>query len=210
MRMKVLGLALGAVAFLFSATGQAHAAPIYLTPTTDGVIAGDFGAGNCEPGCVETVFGLPAGSLDGGLLYKADVVGPESGSYAESYSTAFFNEPDDPMDATISWIPTMPAISCPSCYLAIKDGNQVPSYYFYNLGIAQGANPVWDGISQIIMTGFWPNQGAISHVSIWGAPTGTPGGGTGGQIPEPASLLLLAGGIGAAAFTARRRRHASR
>jgi hypothetical protein len=219
--MKCAAAVIGALALVVSTSAQAHAASIVLTPSTAGVIGADLGPANCEPGCVETVFGLPSGSLAGALLYKSDLGGSDSGAFSASYSAAYFNTPNDPQDATVSWLEGSPAINCVSCYLAIKGGNQSFSYYMYDLALAQGSNVIWDGLMRIIMTGFWPQQGAISHVSIWGLsngivspPVGTPGGGTPGggtgaqQVPEPASLLLFAFGMGVTAFAIRRRRDA--
>ncbi len=156
-------------------------APAYaldLTPSTTGVFGQNLGPANCEPGCVYNAFGLPNdGSLT--LLYKDNVGGSEEGSFAGSYSTAFLATPTDPSGATISFTGG-PSIGCPACYLAIKDGNQRPSYYFYNLAS-------WNGTETINLSGFWPARGAISHVSIWGIPSTS--------VPEPASLLLLGAGL---------------
>jgi hypothetical protein len=44
----------------------------------------------------------------------------------------------------------------------------------------------WDGMEILELTGFWPNQGAISHVSLYGNRQ---------SVPEPATMLLLGTGI---------------
>lgn len=183
-RLKKFSLLLGVAALGMGLAG----APVHaldLDPTTSGVISANLGPANCEPGCVYDAFGLTNdGSLN--LLYKVDV-GDEaspattySGTFATSYTTTFLNTALDPSGATIEHIAGELAISCPSCYLAIKDGNHNPSYYFYDLS-------TWNGTETINLSGFWANGGAISHISIWG--TSTSG------VPEPSSLLLLGSGL---------------
>src|SRR3990167_595989 len=161
-------------------------AAVVLTPGTAGVIAADIGNSNCESACIYTAFGItdaPGTADDLVLYYKADVdPATEEGSFQTSYSTSFANTSTDPEDALIEYI-SGASISCPECYLAIKDGDQNPSYYFYNLSS-------WNGTDDISMTDFWPQQGAISHVSIWGRDDSGGGGGGGGNAPEPGSLAL--------------------
>lgn len=185
---------------------QAHAV-LSLTPASSGMIAGDTittptGPSNCEAGCIYDAFNLTEdGSLV--LLYKSDApdtgstgIGSDNGTFASSYQTTFSNTATDPADALIDYI-SGSAITCPDCYLAVKDGNHDPSYYFYNLG----ASPAWNGTDDIVLTGFWPNGGAISHVSIWGKERGTV---PPTDIPEPTTLALL--GLGMLALGAIRRR----
>ncbi|MEQ1845954.1 MAG: PEP-CTERM sorting domain-containing protein, partial [Nitrospira sp.] len=113
-------------------------------------------------------------------IYKQNVGGSESGSFAGSYTTTFANIPNDPAEFTITYNGG-PFIPCPTCVLLVKDGNQDPSQYLFNLGN-------WNGTETINGTAFWPNQGAISHVTIYNADPGT-------SVPEPASLLLLGAGL---------------
>ncbi len=172
---------------------QAHAT-IVITPSTLGILSLTLGppAKNCEPDCVYDAFNLVNdGTLN--LLYKADQGGSDSGSFASSYDTTFDNSPSDPADALIQHL-TGSSISCPDCYLAVKDGNHDPSYYFYNLS-------AWDGLMDLDLNDFWPQQGAISHVSIWGKDGG---GGPPAAIPEPVSLLLFGTGLMSLAFIRRR------
>ena len=112
-------------------------------------------------------------------LYKQNVGDAfDSGSSASSYMTTFSNSTNDPSDALIEYVSGAP-ISCPDCFLLIKDGNQQPAQYVFDIG-------TWDGLGDLDMTGFWPNQGAISHVTIFGAIA---------SVPEPGMIGLLAIGI---------------
>lgn len=179
-RVAAAGLALLAM------SGAANA--LSITPATPGILSfgSTYGPSNCEPECVETVFGVT--DLD--LLYKADVGVADSGLFAASYTTAFLDVPNDPSGATITHVAATPAIVCGGCYLAIKDGVHSPGYYFYDLS-------AWDGVETITLSNFWPQQGAISHISIWGT--------AGTSVPEPATLGLFGLGLLATSLVRRKK-----
>lgn len=120
-------------------------------------------------------------------LYKAEVGGNDSGPYKTSYETTFLNSELDPMDALIEYI-SGPSITCPECYVSIKDGNHSPALYVFDLNS-------WNGIEAISLEDFWPRQGAISNVAIWG---------NSANVPEPSTLALL--GIGMVGLVLVRRR----
>lgn len=193
---SLFALLLGFVGF------NAHA--IIITPSTAGIILGSSltpptGPANCEPNCVYNAFNVNGGVNNGSLslLYKSDVsgtsgIGSDSGTFAASYMTTFSNTATDPSNALIDYI-SGASITCPDCYLAIKDGNHAPTYYFYNLAS-------WNGTEDIILRDFWPQRGAISHVSIWGKPSTS--------IPEPGIVLLLGIGLLGLLVTARRQQSA--
>jgi hypothetical protein len=111
-------------------------------------------------------------------LYKQDVGGPESGDFAGNYSTVFSNSGSDPSDATISHTGGA-AINSDPIYLLVKDGNHTPAWYLFTIA-------GWNGTDDLVLTGFWPEGGAISHVDIFG-------GDGGDHVPDGGSTLALLG-----------------
>ena len=109
-------------------------------------------------------------------LYKADVGGSESGALWDSYATVFNG---DLSGATISYTPPGDIVGPPS-YLLVKDGAQDPAWYLFGLSLAG-----WDGQEDLVLSGFWPGNGAISHVTLYGVQA----------VPEPLTMLLLGSGI---------------
>ena len=128
------------------------------------------------------------------LIYKRNVDNNpvEEGAAAPYYSTVFDLSPTDPSKATLTWDGGTHFIACPACYLVVKDGNQNPAQYVFNLGN-------WNGQETIELTGFWPAQGAISHVAIYSSATLAP-------VPEAETYAMLLAGLGLVGFAVRRRR----
>jgi hypothetical protein len=107
----------------------------------------------------------------------------ELGAFASSYSTLFSNPANDPGNATISYVSGAKILG--ATHVLVKDGNHEPAWYLYDIA------GLWDGTANIEAINFWPNGGAISHITIYGT-TGPPTG-TGPNVPEPAALLVWVG-----------------
>jgi len=121
-------------------------------------------------------------------VYKQDIGAvADSGSAASAYVTTFSNSASDPSDALIDFISGTP-ISGTSIFLYVKDGDQSPAYYIFNIS-------GWNGTDDINLRDFWPEQGAISHVAIL---TGT------ATVPDGGATVALLG-LGIAALGVGRR-----
>lgn len=115
-------------------------------------------------------------------VYIQNVGGSEGGSFASSYTTTFYNSPSDPMDARIEYDGNPdPVITGSPIYLYVKDGNQTPAFYVFDIS-------TWNRTDDIYIQNFWPNQGAISHVTILTG-TGTPP----SQVPDGGATLAVLG-----------------
>jgi hypothetical protein len=154
-----------------------------------------IGPGNCDPTGCSTGENTSISELDDFLqsmlgleeLYTSSVgSNSDSGLFADSYTTTFDNLPASPSDALIARVDGQQGISCLECYLLVMDNDVDPAaWYLFNLG-AWG----WDSIS---LTGFWPEAGAISYVTIYGRQ------GTSvvqsASVAAPAPLVLLTIGL---------------
>ena len=107
--------------------------------------------------------------------YKDNQGGVEEGSLLNSYTTTYNG---DLSGGTISY-DGGDSLSCPSCFLLVKDGSTTPTWYLFDIGY-------WNGTDDIVMSNFWTGTGAISHVSLWGLET---------NVPEPGMVGLLAIGL---------------
>ena len=129
--------------------------------------------------------------------YKSDVegvdlpLGVDSGPQADNYNTWFNNTGTDPSGSlTIG-----SGISCGNCFLYVKDGNNDPHWYVFDIS-------GWAG-DDINLTNFWPVNGAISHVEIL---TYNNDRGIEQPVPEPSISALLGIGLLGMIGVSRRRK----
>lgn len=195
-----------AIALTMSAAVTPANADVIVGPT--GTIPGGFGlvATSNLTSNAELIAWLDATYNLDLELYKQNVGGGgDTGGFAGSYQTTFSNTANDPQDAFIDYISGQPlncAAASNDCYLLVKDGAQTPAAYLFNLA------GLWNGTDNLYLRGFWPTNGAISHIAFYGngddGGCTTPGGCT-PEIPEPGTVALLGAALFAAAAARRRR-----
>jgi hypothetical protein len=183
LKMRNFTLKTVLLGLMMLAGGQAHA--ILLTPGGE-YTSETFYPAYTNPDAAD-VSVITGSTVD--LLYKDNVGGSEEGMdiFKSSYDTTYFNSPSDPADALITYVGG--AVMTDANWLLVKDGNQNPSWYLFDISS-------WDGMEDIQLTNFWPAQGAISHVSIFG---------NGTSVPEPASLALFGLGLLGIGFASRKK-----
>jgi hypothetical protein len=161
------------LAVLFAVGMALNANALLLTPT-DADWQGSIPK-NPKADDIETITGTSSQLT---LLYKNDQGVGEEGSLAGSYDTSYFNTPTDPKDAKIEYTGGS-SVSGSPIYLLVKDGNSNPIWYVFDI-------TGWNGTDTIDLQNFWPEQGAISHVSIYGTETRT-------NVPDAGSSVALLG-----------------
>lgn len=182
---KLRLLALATLLFAgYGASAQAALVDIELSPADCNVGVNCWTSNdpsNPSTSDIETLVGTSSTLIS---LYKQDVgAASDSGTFAGSYETTFSNTSTDPEDALIELVSGQDPIVCGECYLLVKDGNQTPSLYVFDL------SAIDDMIESITLTDFWAaigedkGQGAISHVEIMGPRIS--------EVPVPAAVWLF-------------------
>ena len=168
-----LGLKVFAVAVL--ALGLAVSAQaLTITPTSGSLGVSRWSGPETSQSAINAVIaGIMGASTE---LYKQDFGGGESGPLAGSYQTQFFNSAQD---ATITWVGG--SYVGPVAFALVKDGNNNPGWYLFNLTTI-GA---WNGRTDLEFENFWVDNGAISHVALYGT--------TGTSVPDGGSVAMLLG-----------------
>jgi hypothetical protein len=165
------------LAAIFAAGISLNAHALLLTPSSPGWQGS--APKNPDADAVEAITGT---SAQLSVAYKDNFGGNEAGTLAGSYNTEYLNSASDPSDAKITYTGGT-VLSGSPIFLLVKDGSTAPSWYVFDIS-------GWNGTDNLRLSGFWPEQGAISHVSIF---VGVPNGGNGEQVPDPGSTMVLLG-----------------
>ena len=120
-------------------------------------------------------------------VYKDNEGGVEEGPLQAYYNTEYLDSPD-PSNADITYTGDSgdPSISCPECFLLVKDGNNDPRWYIFDLTSLAGLVD-WNGTDTLELRDFWfPGGGSISHIALYSGAN---------PIPEPTTMALLGAGL---------------
>jgi hypothetical protein len=187
MKLNLRALAFVGLTFVMTAPAQA----LTIVYPTSGVLNDTRWEGTCYNPNNNNVTSCGQSAIDAIILpliapavelYKADVGLADSGILKDSYATTFSNTASDPQDALIKY--SAGNYVGPIAYALVKDGAQSPGWYLFNLTALN-----WDGKEDLSFQGFWPNQGAISHVTLYGtsaSPDPAP-------VPDGGSVAMLLG-----------------
>ena len=126
-------------------------------------------------------------------VYKDD--GAETGSISGDYETLWGPGGAGAEYSTISLSVGGTPTTLSPLYAFAKDGNNDPYWYLWDL-TALG----WDGQMDLDFGDannfLWPDQGSISHVSLFSGP--------GGDVPEPSIIALFGLGLIGLGFARRK------
>ena len=124
------------------------------------------------------------------FLYKHDHDdNKEYGDLKESFFTSYTNDDEGEADGgTIGRSDGLDLSGYRFDYLFVKGGGGEYSWYLFDISD-------WDTVEDLVLTNFWPTQGSISHVALYGQP-----------VPLPASVFLLGAGCAALAGARVKRR----
>ena len=192
-------LAIGALGL----SAQAHA--IMISPST-----GTLGTDRFETSsnsnlsslsAINTAFGTSFTSAS--LQYKFNTGNPgtEEGTLSGSYEADnVAGGVGDESGLDINYSGSGNIVVCATeCFVIVKDGNNTPAQYLFILSTA--AIGIWNGTDELEFSGFWPSNGAISNVALWGGSGSPPP--PDQLVPAPAPLALL--GLGLLGLGIRRR-----
>lgn len=152
------------------------ASALSITPTTGALSVTRWQGNEHTPPTIATAIAPYIGGAT--QQYKNNVGGAEEGALQASYNGTFGPSNADAGYGTISYVSG--SIVSPTAFFLVKDGNHQPAWYLYNL-TALG----WTGVESLELSGFWPNQGSISHVAIYG--------GIGTSVPDSGTTVGLLG-----------------